>query len=61
MALKIRRRLEDGTFGPEEELFASEETAETVAMFEAIVIQQEMLAQMQAEIEALKAEKGGVV
>lgn len=58
--MKIRRRLDDGSFGPLEEVFTPQEIPETVAMFEAIVMQQEMLAQMQAELEALKAEKGGV-
>ena len=58
--MQIRKRLDGGTFGPLEEVFTPQESPEKVAMFEAIVMQQEMLAQMQAEIEALKAEKGGV-
>jgi len=58
MALKIRKRLDDGTFGPEEEVFAPAENTETVELFEAIVMQQELLFALEAEIAELKATKG---
>lgn len=43
MALKIRRRLEDGTFGPEEEVFEAEKSAELLELEERIASQDALI------------------
>lgn len=58
-----RRRLEDGTFGPLEEVFPQSQDPNLVAAFEAIAMQFEAIDAQQEQIESLKAEiellKGG--
>lgn len=55
--MQIRRRQDDGTFGPLEEVFPSEVDETLLMLLEALAGQQEQIEQLQAEVDKLK---GGV-
>lgn len=50
MALKIRRRLEDGTFGPEEQVFEAEKTAEILELEQRLAAQDETINELLFDI-----------
>lgn len=52
--MQIRRRQEDGTFGPLEDVFATNMDELTIMLFEAITTQQEQIIELQAQIAELK-------
>lgn len=55
--MKRRKRLEDGTFGPLEEVFPEQMDETLIVIMEAMSGMQEQIMQLEAKIEELKGGK----